>query len=254
MRTGQLLRFPMDSSTYESRKLLNEYLLFHYGSRDETLGAFPVPEEGLEFPVRTVQAALDRGGKRALDLGCAVGRSSFELSRAFDEVIGIDFSQAFIDAANAVKAGGLTYEIVIEGKQSKPARAMGSEGTDPGGVCVEQGDAMRLRADLGGFDCIHAANLICRLPEPLRLIERLGELVNPNGLLILATPFTWLDEFTPRRNWLGSETQSGFDHLKRLLEADFDLVSEGDEPFLIRETARKYQFTYSKLSVWRRFE
>jgi 2-polyprenyl-3-methyl-5-hydroxy-6-metoxy-1,4-benzoquinol methylase len=40
---------------------------------------------------------------KALDVGCAVGGTSFELSRDFDHVVGIDFSHAFVDAANAMK-------------------------------------------------------------------------------------------------------------------------------------------------------
>ena len=111
---------------------------------------------------------------------------------------------------------------------------------------------MHLREDLGTFDCVHAANLICRLPDPGRLITRFRDLVRPDGLLILATPFTWLEEFTPREHWLGDESRSGFDALREMLDADFDLVSSSDEPFLIRETARKYQFTYSRLSAWKR--
>lgn len=33
---------------------------------------------------------------RALDLGCATGRTSYELSRCFDKVIGLDYSARFI--------------------------------------------------------------------------------------------------------------------------------------------------------------
>jgi hypothetical protein len=38
-----------------------------------------------------------------VDIGCAVGRSSFELSRGFKEVVGIDFSASFIHACNFLK-------------------------------------------------------------------------------------------------------------------------------------------------------
>jgi 2-polyprenyl-3-methyl-5-hydroxy-6-metoxy-1,4-benzoquinol methylase len=37
---------------------------------------------------------------RALDLGCAVGRSSFELTRYFDRVVGLDYSARFIQVAH----------------------------------------------------------------------------------------------------------------------------------------------------------
>lgn len=62
--------------------------------------------------------------KRALDIGCAVGRSSFELAREVQEVIGIDYSQSFIDVANKLKADGrLKYSLVQEGEIVTPAMA-----------------------------------------------------------------------------------------------------------------------------------
>jgi SAM-dependent methyltransferase len=106
-----------------------------------------------------------------------------------------------------------------------------------------------LRDDLGSFDRVHAANLLCRLPEPQRLLDRLPALVRPGGELILATPCTWLAEFTPPENWPPNGT---FDWLQHRLGPHFDLIASGDEPFLIRETARKFQLTFSLLTVWRR--
>jgi hypothetical protein len=50
---------------------------------------------------------------RALDIGCAVGRACFELSRDFDSVVGIDYSHAFVDACNALKAGGVCLHVNI---------------------------------------------------------------------------------------------------------------------------------------------
>ena len=43
---------------------------------------------------------------RALDIGCAMGRSSFELAARFESVLGIDFSQAFVDRCNELKECG----------------------------------------------------------------------------------------------------------------------------------------------------
>jgi hypothetical protein len=41
--------------------------------------------------------------------------------------------------------------------------------------------------------------------------------------------------------------------LQRLLAADFDLVDEPqDKPFVIRETARKFQHTLAQVTVWRK--
>lgn len=52
----------------------------------------------------------------ALDIGCAVGRSTFELAKTFKNVVGIDFSQAFIDTCVTLKTyGKLHYQATTEG-------------------------------------------------------------------------------------------------------------------------------------------
>lgn len=69
--------------------------------------------------------------RRALDIGCAVGGATFELTRSFDEVVGIDFSHAFIDAANEMKKiGSKQYQMVIEGTITEPRMAQLPAGTN----------------------------------------------------------------------------------------------------------------------------
>lgn len=51
-----------------------------------------------------------------MDIGCAVGRSTFELARHFQDVVGIDYSKAFIDTCNDLKMyGKLHYQVTTEG-------------------------------------------------------------------------------------------------------------------------------------------
>ena len=57
------------------------------------------PQEALEFPTRIVERFSSGEVGRALDLGCAVGRSAFEMSRTAAEVVAIDYSQVFVDAS-----------------------------------------------------------------------------------------------------------------------------------------------------------
>ena len=110
---------------------------------------------------------------------------------------------------------------------------------------------MDLAADLGTFERVHAANLLCRLAEPQRLLERLSALVRPGGQLVLATPCTWLEEFTPPAHWPPAGTLVW---LKAELGAAFGLERELEVPFLIRETARKFQWSSALVTVWRRRE
>ena len=92
-------------SLYETQKLLNEYLLFHYGTSSELNPFGFIKESHLHFPERTVRENLDvaKSFKRALDLGCSVGRSAFELSSFCEDVLAIDNSRVFIENAENVK-------------------------------------------------------------------------------------------------------------------------------------------------------
>lgn len=235
---------------YETTRLLDEYLLFHYGSPAEVLPWPEGPRAALGFAERTVSELADFGRQPAtgLDLGCAVGRSSFELALRGLDVLGIDFSQRFIDAATTLATGApLAYRRLDEGSAATELVARAPACAPPGQVRFETGDAMNLRADLGAFDLVHAANLLCRLTDPERLLDRLPALVKPGGQLLLATPCTWLEEYTPRDRWPQAST---FDWLKSRLSGDFELELQKDLPFLIREHARKYQWSVALGTRW----
>jgi putative 4-mercaptohistidine N1-methyltranferase len=249
---------PMDAvNPYESDELLQQYLVFHYAAGQEQ---FPYPFGGadaLDFPKRCALEGPDLeslvGRSRALDLGCSVGRSSFELARDFDEVIGIDYSQAFIDAANRLADSGAHPATRLdEGSATTELSLQVDPKIDRGRVRFEQGDAQAIREDIGQFDLVIACNLICRLPEPMRLLRRLPELIKPGGQLFITTPFTWLEEYTPSANWLGDGAKDSFAGLRSALEADFALDAKWDMPFLIREHARKFQYSIAQASRWQR--
>ena len=236
---------------YETERLLSEYLLFHYGTAEEILpeSAPAGMREALYFAVRTTRHFSPGSVERTLDLGCSVGRSTYEMSRSSQETLGIDFSQNFVRAAAAMAGAPLPYGRLDEGHRRTPLLARLPEGLPVNEVRFETGDAMNLRRDLGDFDRVHAANLLCRLTEPDRLLERLPSLVRAGGELVLATPCTWLGEYTPPKNWPQGST---LDWLKEKLGEDFELISVNDEPFLIRETARKFQWTASMVTAWKR--
>jgi putative 4-mercaptohistidine N1-methyltranferase len=241
----------LSANPYESERLLAEYLLFHYGSAEEILPpeAPAGMREALDFAVRTTRHFAPGKVERTLDLGCAVGRSAYELSRDSTETVGIDYSGNFIRAATALMEGPLSYERLEEAKLRTALEARLPAGLPAGKVVFETGDAMSLRPDLGDFDRVHAANLLCRLIQPVLLLKRLPRLLRTGGELVIATPCTWLGEFTPPENWPVGST---LDWLTDELAQDFELLKVADEPFLIRETARKFQWTSSMVTVWRR--
>ncbi|MBM3863571.1 MAG: methyltransferase domain-containing protein [Verrucomicrobia bacterium] len=239
---------------YETDKLLSEYLLFHYGTHKDVLPdgtAWPAGmHDALDFAVRTARVFPGDDAASGLDLGCAVGRSTFEMARSCRHVVGIDFSETFIQAATTLRDGGsLTYHRLEEAAVHTPLAAFAPAGIDRGRVDFRHGDAMDLPADLGLFDRVHAANLLCRLPHPQRLLDRLPSLLWPGGHLVLATPCTWLAGFTPPSEWPVPDTRTW---LTQSLSASFELLDTREEPFLIRETARKFQWSLSWVTHWRR--
>jgi putative 4-mercaptohistidine N1-methyltranferase len=245
---------------YESDRALSEYLLFHYGSATEILPWSCGPADALDYPARCVSECLDvsllPSNARALDLGCAVGRSTFELARYCSEVVGLDSSRRFIEVAQRIlQLGSVQYDYLQEGQLRTQATASVPAGIDRHRVRFEQNDAQELRPGLGSFDVVLLANLVDRLPNPARCLEKLSDLVAVSGQLIITTPCTWMEEFTPQANWLGGVVRDGQPvstllGLHRALDPKFIRVRTMDLPFLIREHARKYQWGVALATVW----
>lgn len=246
------------TSHYETDVLMSEYAEFHYG--DEYFG---VPN----FPRALVEllAPYFKGRKtgKALDLGCASGRASFELARYFDEVLGIDFSVRFIDQGVQIgREGLLHYTLVDEGDlRIFKTRTLAELGLD--GVRLPdfaQGDACNLKPNYTDFDLVFAANLIDRLYEPAKFLDDIHTRIRPGGLLMIASPYTWMEQHTPKSAWIGGYKKDGesvttLDGLKKHLEPNFRLLDSPKQvPFVIRETSHKFQHSLSNVTVWERHE
>ncbi|MHB9016542.1 MAG: putative 4-mercaptohistidine N1-methyltransferase, partial [Burkholderiales bacterium] len=242
---------------YESDKQLSEYAEFHYG--DEYFG---VPNFPRALARIAIAAMADKPRRKALDLGCATGRATFELARAFDEVVGVDFSARFINlGVQFSQTGSIGYSLVDEGElRAYKTRDLASLGLTEARDKVRflQGDACNLKHGLEGFDLILAANLIDRLYEPVRFLSTVHERLQPGGVLLIASPYTWLEEHTLRPNWIGgykkdAENFTTLDGLKALLGKHFRLMTAPqDVPFVIRETRRKFQHSVSEVTLWER--
>jgi putative 4-mercaptohistidine N1-methyltranferase len=247
----------MSAGFYESDAAVEQYLLFHYGTPGQICPLLPEARVTCGFPVRCVSEPLKHltltKRTRALDLGCAVGRSSFELGRHFDEVVGIDFSGRFIAEAERMRRQRLiTIRVPREGEATDELHVALPAEAATDNVRFEGGDACNLRADLGTFDLVLMANLIDRLPDPEKCLARVPALVLPGGGLIITSPYTWLEEYTPREKWLASGEHGTLAALKEMLAGDFEFQRAFDLPFLIREHRRKFQWSIAEASVWRR--
>ncbi|MDO6822990.1 5-histidylcysteine sulfoxide synthase [Marinobacter sp. 1_MG-2023] len=242
---------------YESDKLLTEYAEFHFGDTSFGVGNFPKALADL-----ALEAMKGKPTQKALDLGCACGRASFELARQFSVVEGVDFSANFIRlGVEMADQGSVRYSLAEEGDlvsyHTRTLKELGLEAAAQR-VSFHQGDACNLKPQFTGYDLVLAANLIDRLYRPRRFLDSIHERVNEGGLLIIASPYTWLEEHTPKDEWIGGFKKDGenyttLDGLRDLLSDNFRLVGEPRKvPFIIRETQHKHQHTLSEVTIWER--
>ena len=174
-----------------------------------------------------------------MDIGCAVGRTTIELASLFDEVIGIDLSNAFIAAANetlAKKYANLSNKVKFL-----------------------VGDACKLEESLGKFSLIFGGYLIDRLYDPEAFLIQVAGFLETNGVLILTSPYSWLEEYTPKEKWIGGYYKDGKpvttpEGLRNILGAHGfkELHQPEDVRFVIKENAWVYQYTSANMTFWKK--
>ncbi|MBN2216036.1 MAG: 5-histidylcysteine sulfoxide synthase [Pirellulales bacterium] len=255
VESDQPLSIP--EAMYETDAAVAQYCESHYGGE-----YFKVPNFPAQCAAICRNHAQNRPRLKALDLGCAVGRASFELAKQFEHVTGIDFSARFIRIALQLKEkGNVYYELVEEGDVVSYHEARLSDAglhSVADRVDFVQGDATNLKPQFTGYDLILAANLIDRLSNPKWFLENIHERLNVGGILVITSPYTWLEQFTRKDNWLGGIRKNGEPYmtlaaLEDALSTHFTML---DAPinveFILRETRRKFQHTVAELTAWKR--
>ena len=255
VRSKQPLTLPQ--SMYETDTAVAQYCEGHYGG-----SYFNVPPLAPRLAELCVQYTQGMPRRKALDLGCAVGRSTFELARHFAQVTGIDFSARFIRIALQMKEKGVIhYELVEEGEVvSYHEASLGQFQLERMAAKVDfaQGDAQNLKGQFNDYDLILAANLLDRLGDPRSFLENIHQRLRPGGVLVLASPYTWLEQYTKKDNWLGGYRKNGEPQytlaaVREILSAHFTALAKPQNlEFVLRETGHKFQHIVTEVTVWQR--
>lgn len=243
---------------YEKDDTVAQYIEFHYGD-----SYFGVPN----FPVACIDAIKQQlvslSGERALDIGCASGRASFELARYFEHVDALDFSARLIQAPSMLQSNGIQrYAIQDEGDlvsyKEVSIEELGYQQISDR-VTFMQGDACNLPEKFKQYDLVFAGNLIDRLYDPAKFLSLIKGRIRTGGTLVITSPYTWLEEFTDKSRWLGGykaktgENYSTLEGLRDALLPEFKQMGSAiDVPFVIRETRRKFQHSVAELSIWQK--
>ncbi len=123
-------------------------------------------------------------------------------------------------------------------------------------VAFYQADACNLKELYAGYDLILAAHLIDRLYDPRKSLAMIHERLNPRGLLVVASPYSWDETITEKDKWLGGIRKDGEPYttltaLHEVLAPNFEPVGDARKiPFVLRITQNRFEHTLSEVTVW----
>jgi len=195
------------------RQYVSSYAWDHWGDLD------PKEPPGEPRPgsiVRLLNAGLEAAGPLAagplLDVGCAVGRTTFALAEQSEElVLGIDLNFALLRvAAQVLRRGRVQYPRrrvgLVYDRREFPVQLARAELVDFW-AC----DATALPFAAGTFSGGSCLNVLDSVAAPADLLRSLGRGLTPGGKAVLACPYDWTASVTPVETWLGGHSQRGPD-------------------------------------------
>jgi len=248
---------PEGAAYYELSSTRDEYLAFHFPGTDplEALLGDRTPPLKERYPFGVPKLWRARPEGAALDVGAATGRTTFDLARGHRVAWGIDLSATLVAAAREVqRTGRARYRTIDEG-----------ELTEEHDVAVDAApnarfavaDALALPFPAGTFDTVVAFNLVDRVPDPGRALDELVRVTANGGTLIIGSPYTWTDGFTPRERWLGGFVGDegpvrGSETIRTRLASKLRLLRELRMVFFIPHHARSGQLGCAHIQVYAR--
>ncbi len=202
-------------------------------------------------------ALVPEGGRLALDLGCAVGRLSFELAARGGLVIGLDRSRPLVEKARKLARDGvLDYPLILEGRLSEPRRIElpAAWRAHPPEFLVA--DALALPFPAGVADRLCSLNLLDKVPKPCRHLAECDRVAAREGAcLLVSDPFSWSTECAAEADWLGGTDGGpyagyGRDNLRRILEREGEppwrITTEGEVAWTIRNHRNHFELIRSQ--------
>ncbi|MDL2269263.1 methyltransferase domain-containing protein [Desulfosarcina sp. OttesenSCG-928-A07] len=250
------------SQGYNAPAMLSAYLWSHFcdliGDSQAT--------DAYAIWADTFRKARSQTNGLALDVGCAVGRLSFELSATHSRVIGLDTSMAFIRKARDILVRKrLDFDLIVEGHLTEPRGCTLNPDWNLSGVEFIVADAMALPFRKNRISTVAAINILEKVPDPIRHLSEVNRvMVEKEALFLFSDPFSWDEAFSRPDRWLGGNLDSrycprGIDTLRRLFSGEdhiFDpalaLEDDGKVSWKIRKTENLWEHITSHYLVGRR--
>ena len=178
----------------DGRSLLGSYMDFHFG-QFTGVSAAPDPSNGASngaYWEKVVGMARPGAGSKyskSVDLGCSVGRFTFEAARFSGLSVGLDLDFGKVSAAAGIQRKRIVaYERRERGRTFRPVEGMYDP---PRNVLFLVGDALDPPFLGETFDLVGALNLLDNVGVPMTLLGQADALLGSHkfaGLLILDKP------------------------------------------------------------------
>jgi len=201
-----------------TRQHLSTYAWDHYGDLAPPTETDKTPAQETPGSVmHCMETGLTLIGNNirspAIDIGCAAGRTTFELAALTDDlVLGVDLNFSMLRVAQG---------ILNTGMARYPLRRLGVvydlleyevnlEHTDQ--VDFWACNAMALPFSEDAFNLATGLNVLDSVTSPRDLLAAMGAILSPGGQAIISTPYDWSPAATPIEAWIGGHSQRGLEH------------------------------------------
>ncbi len=203
---------------------------------------------------------------RALDVGCGVGRATFELARHAKDVVGIDLTTRHLGVAFQMQEEGrLQFELPDEGDLTVYRQI---DGDSLGLTQAVRSLPLFLQADVlncpthlsnrfSDFDLVLLNDVITDLISPRQLLSTVHSRLRCSGMLVVASSYDWKATDNIQRDaWLGGYRENGEcikseSGLQSLLQQNFTLVDSRDIPQVLRRSGRRFEYVQQHVTAWR---
>ena len=247
-----------DHQGYNAPGMLSAYLWSHFGDLLDD------PDATRAYQVWSAGFRPTAGD--ALDVGCAVGRLSFELAATHDHVIGLDTSMAFIQKAREILTSKqIAFDLIVEGHLTEPQNYQFAENRDFSRVDFIVADALALPFRQRAFATTAAINLLEKVPDPLKHLSEINRVLrSQSAMFLFSDPFSWDEAVSSPERWLSGNGNArysarGIDTMRRMFSGEFgvfdpplSIADDGDVAWKIRKTENLWEHITSQYLVGRR--
>lgn len=208
---------PDKTNKYENPQVVSSYIWSHYGDLLNDKEWLPAYNDWASL--------IDESKGFSLDIGCAVGRFTFQMAMKSDFSLGIDMSFSFIKVARQLmKERVLKFELKQEGLINIEVELNLPESIKTDNLDFIVADALSLPFPKNLFTKVASLNIVDKVPFPINHIKEMDRVsAFSNAQILISDPYSWSEEVARIEDWLGGKEEGEFkgfgqDNVAKILE------------------------------------